>query len=82
MPSPELAGVLAPMFWYRCSGELVLKYSGLLVLGFSPAGSLFRRWSCFPGSALLVGGVVGTGQSLAQVVVAEVDAFAGDGAGA
>lgn len=62
--------LLAPMLWYRCSGELVLKYSGLLVLGFSPAGSLFRRWARYQGSALLVGDVVGTDPSLEQVVVA------------
>ena len=33
--------LLAAMFWYRCSGELVLRCSGLLVLGLSPGGSSF-----------------------------------------
>ena len=63
--------MLSPMFWYRCSVYLVLRHSGLLVLGLAPGGSLFSRHAATGSS------VVGVGQVLANVVVAEVDALAG-----
>jgi len=49
--------------------------------GVQPCWQPVSSLGCNQRSALLVGGVVGTSPSLAQAVVAEVEAFAGDGAG-
>lgn len=69
--------VLVPVF--RGFGTHVFRVVGT---GVQPCWQLVSSLGCYQGSALLVGGVVGTGQSLAQVAVAEVEAFAADGAGA
>lgn len=72
-PTSASSDVLVPVF--RGAGTQVFRVVGT---GVQPCWQAVSSLGLFPGSVLLVGGVVGTGQSLAQVVVAVVDAFAGD----